>query len=173
VHYRLYCLYIAFKCYKHPLHFAAFSISTVYELPFKKLFFLDGESNLVCQLTFPVCFALSMSYLIASSLKHIQKINATPLIPKMADDSRESDRFISLFLARPVSFLGTGSFLVRLGEVAIFIFSHLQCKTLLKIWWGQYFSRINIKKLSLTSVHTLWKSDTPIFPQNAHHMKKY
>jgi len=34
---------------------------------------------------------------------------------------------------------------LKVGEVVNFIFSYLQCKTLLKIWWGQYYSRKNIK----------------------------
>jgi len=33
--------------------------------------------------------------------------------------------------------------------------------------------KIFIFDLSNPPVHTLWKSDTPIFPQNAHYMKKY
>ena len=66
--------------------------------------------------------------------------------------------------------------LMKVGEVVNFIFSYLQCKTLLKIWWGQYNKRINIIffifGLSNPPVHTLRKSDTPISPQNAHYMAK-
>ena len=57
------------------------------------------------------------------------------------------------------------------GEVVNFIFSYLQCKTLLKIWWGQYYSRIIIKKIFLTSVTPLYipsESRTRPFPPKMH-----
>ena len=57
------------------------------------------------------------------------------------------------------------------GKVVNFIFSYLQCKTLLKIWWGQYYSRIKIKKIFLTSVTPLYipsESRTRPFPPKTH-----
>jgi len=67
--------------------------------------------GLPCNLSRMVCIKYVISE--SNNTPNIAKIKPTPIIPKMAGDSRRSDRLISLFLARPVSFLGISSSLVR------------------------------------------------------------
>jgi len=77
----------------------------------------------------------------------------------------------TMIIILKLGWLNTGESVHKSRGGCCFIFSHLQCKTLLKIWWGQHFSRISIKKLSLTSVTPLYipsESRTRPFPPKTH-----